>query len=449
MAAVHLFLGPTLPVEAALALAPGAAVHPPVAHGDLFRIGAEPGDGVVIVDGRYHHVAPVRHKEIVALLARGVVVVGCSSMGALRAAEMAPFGMVGNGAVFGMYRDGVLESDDEVALPHGEAPDYRKFGEPLVNIRHAAAAGADVGALTPAEAAAIVSVAAGMHYTARTWRAVEAAVGPAVGRLLDHLSAHPEDADIKAADAVDTLRRLDGLAAAAPAPTWLSSPGWRNHYLCEWQAGFAGPVLGGVQVSNELLVRYQQIYHPGFPARWRRFVLGKVAGGTGPDQLERALAAAGRQGMSADTLTEEQVGVWVTAGERSALAPAEVLVRVLVRSHRTARKTYDLIADQPDLVADPAARSAAAEALAVNATVASWRPGQSTAHIRPDAVRTHLAEVWRVDPGDEAALTAAARDRGFPAAADAVEAARTFYLRTVVREMEAERPRAVEVTTGG
>ena len=96
-----------------------------VTHGDLLRLGPVRGDVVVIIDGYYHQRASVRHKEILALLADGVAVLGCSSMGALRAAELATYGMVGNGAVYRMYVDGVLDADDEVALAHTSAPDHR------------------------------------------------------------------------------------------------------------------------------------------------------------------------------------------------------------------------------------------------------------------------------------------------------------------------------------
>ena len=42
-------------------------------------------------------------------------------MGALRAAELHVFGMVGVGRVFELFRDGLLEDDDEVAVAHGPA----------------------------------------------------------------------------------------------------------------------------------------------------------------------------------------------------------------------------------------------------------------------------------------------------------------------------------------
>ncbi|MBP5873147.1 hypothetical protein F3K24_43140, partial [Streptomyces sp. LBUM 1485] len=50
------------------------------------------GDTAVIIDGLYHQAPALRHKEIIAAMARGVRVIGAASIGALRAAELAPFG---------------------------------------------------------------------------------------------------------------------------------------------------------------------------------------------------------------------------------------------------------------------------------------------------------------------------------------------------------------------
>jgi hypothetical protein len=44
------------------------------------------------------------------------MIVGASSMGALRAAELDSMGMVGIGTVYQYYRDGIIESDDDVAI---------------------------------------------------------------------------------------------------------------------------------------------------------------------------------------------------------------------------------------------------------------------------------------------------------------------------------------------
>ena len=61
---------------------------------------------VGIIDGYFQQVPSVWHKEILWAMAQGVHVFGSASMGALRAAELAPFGMRGVGLIFEAYRDG-------------------------------------------------------------------------------------------------------------------------------------------------------------------------------------------------------------------------------------------------------------------------------------------------------------------------------------------------------
>src|SRR6185437_11071516 len=116
MSRVLIFTGPTLDEDTIEELLPNAEIYPPVAAGDLLRLPLLPGDLVAIVDGFYFQSASVRHKEILALLQRGVHVWGAGSMGALRAAELAPFGMRGFGAVFQAYCQGTIDGDDEVAV---------------------------------------------------------------------------------------------------------------------------------------------------------------------------------------------------------------------------------------------------------------------------------------------------------------------------------------------
>src|SRR5581483_2813112 len=83
----------------------------------------------------------VWHKEILWALTQGIHVYGSASIGALRAAELAPFGMVGVGRIFEAYRDGRLEDDDEVAVVHGPAEHaFQVHSEALVNLRATLAA---------------------------------------------------------------------------------------------------------------------------------------------------------------------------------------------------------------------------------------------------------------------------------------------------------------------
>nr|WP_274389929.1 TfuA-like protein [Azospirillum doebereinerae] len=113
-----------------------ATFLPPVAQGDVIRICAEKPKAIGIVDGFFESVPSVWHKEILFALHAGIPVFGASSMGALRAAELHPFGMIGVGAIFEAYRDGRLEDDDEVAVVHGPAElGYPALSEAMVNIR--------------------------------------------------------------------------------------------------------------------------------------------------------------------------------------------------------------------------------------------------------------------------------------------------------------------------
>src|SRR5262249_22679622 len=115
---VFVFLGPTLPVGRARELL-DAVYLPPVQQGDVLRLLGRAPRVIGIVDGYFDTVPAVWHKEILLAMAEGVHVFGAASMGALRAAELHPFGMVGVGRVFECYRDGVLTADDEVAVAHG------------------------------------------------------------------------------------------------------------------------------------------------------------------------------------------------------------------------------------------------------------------------------------------------------------------------------------------
>jgi hypothetical protein len=132
MHSVAVYLGPSLDrAEAASIL--NAEYLPPICRGDLARL-PESIKTVGIVDGEFFQNLAVSPKEIVDLLDRGIRIFGSASMGALRAAETYKLGTNGVGAIFQMFRDGVLDGDDEVALAY-DRETYQHFSEPLVNIR--------------------------------------------------------------------------------------------------------------------------------------------------------------------------------------------------------------------------------------------------------------------------------------------------------------------------
>ena len=127
------FTGPSLPPEEARLIFPNAYYHEPIQCGDVIKAMRAGMRNIAIIDGYFEQRGAVWHKEIIFALSRGVQVFGSSSMGALRAAELHPFGMIGFGKVFEDYRDNIIIDDDEVALVH--AARFDSHITPMVNIR--------------------------------------------------------------------------------------------------------------------------------------------------------------------------------------------------------------------------------------------------------------------------------------------------------------------------
>ncbi len=130
------FLGPSLSLQEAEALHPQAVFRPPIKFGDLYAVLANPPARILIIDGYFHAQTPIWQREILSVLRAGIEVFGASSMGALRALELAPYGMIGVGEVFRQFESGEIEGDDEVALSHGPVEmGYIELSVPLVDLR--------------------------------------------------------------------------------------------------------------------------------------------------------------------------------------------------------------------------------------------------------------------------------------------------------------------------
>jgi hypothetical protein len=188
--------------------------------GDIVRLLERRPTTIAIVDGLFEQTPAVWHKEILFALEQGVRVLGASSMGALRAAEMHRFGMEGVGAVFEAFRDGILEDDDEVAVAHGPAAvGFRSLSDAMVNLREGVRQAREQALLSPTTSEALIGLAKAMYYPERTWQAM-AAAGRAAGLPAEEIAALEKmvaetKPDLKRADAV---RLLELLARGAPAP---------------------------------------------------------------------------------------------------------------------------------------------------------------------------------------------------------------------------------------
>ena len=92
-------------------------------------------------------------------------------MGALRASELADFGvMIGVGQIFHWYHEGVIEADDEVAVSYHLTPQGHYVCDtcPLVNIRAGLLSQLQYGLMNPKEAQEEFDNQKSIHYTHRT-----------------------------------------------------------------------------------------------------------------------------------------------------------------------------------------------------------------------------------------------------------------------------------------
>lgn len=166
------FAGPSIPRPEVERLCPGLDIRPPIRRGDLYRERERGAWGFLIIDGVFMAAQAVSPREVVDVLADGALVLGAASMGALRAADCWPAGAVGLGAIYRLYRRGILDSDEEVAVSIRADGSDLAASVPLVNVRYAVRRAVRRGILNPEMASAIVQEASVMYYPERTWREV-------------------------------------------------------------------------------------------------------------------------------------------------------------------------------------------------------------------------------------------------------------------------------------
>ncbi len=212
---IAIFVGPSLPRDQAEAFF-GGDYYPPARQGDVLRIVREEAyDAIALIDGEDFLTGPlVWHKEILYALSRGIRVVGSSGVGAVRGAELSPFGMEGVGEIFRLYREGLLERDDAVGAPFQRTPQgYVRLAEPLVNLRATLEECTRLGEITPEEAEGLGSLGEGIYYRERTFqellrRGEEEGLFSSSRRALLRESLSRNYVDLLARDALQLLEYL-------------------------------------------------------------------------------------------------------------------------------------------------------------------------------------------------------------------------------------------------
>lgn len=366
-----IFAGPTLPPrDDARAL--DATWLPPAKHGDVYRaVSLLRPRAIGIVDGFFQWVPSVWHKEILWAIQQGVHVFGAASMGALRAAELAPFGMRGVGRIYEAYRYGVLdesgsepfEDDDEVAVVHGPAESgYLAVSEAMVNIRCTLASAERAGVIVTATRARLVAIAKALFFPERSHELLleraRAADLPAAELAALEAWLPSGRVNQKRADALAMLETMRSFLAQDPAP---ARPGFAFEHTMAWELAFAGTRPATVHDAEETRV-LDELRLEG--ARWdvlRREALRSLMApaatesAAAPEALARRVADHRGQPREIESLLEEAARMETVRRMREEM-PLAIVERQMLSRIREMEEFGRLRARAEDKLARIAAR---------------------------------------------------------------------------------------------
>ncbi len=189
--------------------------RPPVIRCDIQKAAKQGYNLIGIIDGIFFDKSAVAHREIIKALNSGVTVVGGCSMGALRASELDSYGMIGVGKIYGWYRDGVIEADDEVAVATN--PDtFEAVSKPLVNIKETLNAASNAGIIDDPTRRSLLQIAKKTYYPERSYLGIikkgiiDGVLSSEKGDGLIRFCKDKE-VDVKRNDAILVLKTIKGL----------------------------------------------------------------------------------------------------------------------------------------------------------------------------------------------------------------------------------------------
>jgi hypothetical protein len=283
---IGFFVGPSISAAEVLAECACLNVHvrlwPPVQQGDLLRLLHELPDVVGIIDGSFHQVPAVLHKEILLALEKGARVIGAASIGALRAAELDGFGMEGIGEVYRWYKEGHIDGDDEVAVLHATQEEgYRVLTEPLVNVRYCLKQARRARIVSARTASLLLAQAKRLHYSRRTYPSILKAVQSRVEK--DELTSflkfcQGRAVDLKRADALALVRTVAArVRGEQPWPPRTAFQVQRTKYLHLHERDYVGRTANERQIADAVVLAFHRLFSRSFPELFLRVGLRCLA----------------------------------------------------------------------------------------------------------------------------------------------------------------------------
>lgn len=203
-----IFVGPSL--RSASFSDDSVQLRPPIQAGDVLDLldSAPLPSSILLVDGIFGAGQAISVGELREAIGHNIALFGSTSMGALRAAETAPAGMVPLGGIAAEYASGRRINDADVALLHTQ--DFTPITIPTVNIEY-------LGRLMQLSGApweqvnTFVESCRAIHFTRRTPPAVfeqGARLGLTAGSPWIELWDSPQVWDRKSLDAVESINEF-------------------------------------------------------------------------------------------------------------------------------------------------------------------------------------------------------------------------------------------------
>lgn len=169
---IRVFCGVSVSSDDCQRMLPGCDARGPVRRGDVHAAIEDEVNVVGIIDARFQRTRAVSPSEIMDGLRSGMRIYGSSSVGALRAAELDRFGMIGVGQVFDFVRSATCFRDDLVAQAFDEGVDGVEANDtvPYVELHLNLVELTDTGAVAAAVAERLLELYAGLHFSERSSR---------------------------------------------------------------------------------------------------------------------------------------------------------------------------------------------------------------------------------------------------------------------------------------
>lgn len=208
------YLGPTLSREKAIKIL-DADYRDPAKKGDFLMLSQDSDKKkyVGLIDGVFLHDYPPSPIEVYHLATRkNIELIGASSLGALRAVELEKFGMKGIGKIFQLYKNGIINADDEVAVTFTRENNILQ-SEAMIDIRFNLFLAYKKGIITNQTKKRIAKIAKNIYFPFRNYEDIIKLTQQQLPSIYDELEGFrsyilKNRDSLKARDAIKLLKYL-------------------------------------------------------------------------------------------------------------------------------------------------------------------------------------------------------------------------------------------------